>query len=284
MFLHDWRPDPVLVTLGPLKLRWYGLLVGTGAWVGYVVARALSARYGVDRAHFGTLLLICLPLGLLGGRLYHVANEWEYYRAHPERILQIWQGGLAIHGCIVASVIVFALYARLHRLSFWQLADVGAVGLVLGQAIGRWGNYFNQELFGRPTDRPWGIPIDVQNRPPGYEDFSHFHPTFLYESLGCFAIAGILLGLHHWRLRAERHGRSAGAFAAPGSIAMAYFVLYSIVRIVTESLRIDDVPLVAGVRLPLLMSFVLIAMALVLWIVLWARHRTQRAAIRAAGP
>ena len=256
MFLHSWHPQPILLHLGSLQIHWYGLTLALGALAGWLLSRWLAKRDGIDQRRFDDLSMWLLIFGLLGGRLYHVLNELPYYLDHPGQIIAIWQGGLAIHGAIIGGLLTVIIYARQQKLNPWKLVDIIVPGLALGQAIGRWGNYFNQELFGRPTNLPWGIPIDITHRPTGYEAFQFFHPTFLYESLGSLVIVGILVWvcrkyLSHW---------------APGSVTLLYFILYPLLRISTESLRLDPTPIIAGVRLPILVSSVMILSALILLI------------------
>lgn len=249
MFLHSWHPHAILVSFGGFQLHWYGLTLGLGALAGYLLVGWLAERRGLRTDHVTNLVLWLIPAGLIGARLYHVANEWGYYRLHANEIFSIWNGGLAIHGAIIAGLVTLWLYARKHQLDVWQLLDVLTPGLALGQAIGRWGNYFNQELFGKPANLPWSIPIDPKFRPHGFEEAQFFHPTFLYESLGNLLIVGVLLWMHRKSPR-------------PGRVALTYFVLYGLLRIGTESLRIDSTPVLGALRLPIVMSSILIIAAL----------------------
>lgn len=246
MFLHTWTPSPIVFSLGGFELRWYGMLLALGALAGLWLLRRLGRRQGISDTTLIDLFVWLTVAGFLGGRIYHVLNELSYYGQHPTQILMVWQGGLGIHGAIIAGLIVLIFFARKKRLDTWKLLDILTPALVLGQIIGRWGNYFNQELYGRPTSLPWGIPINGQ---PGF-----FHPTFLYESLGNTVILGMLLWLGKTR-----------QFPA-GTIALAYFMLYALLRIFTESLRIDQTPIIAGIRLPILVSGVMILTALILLI------------------
>lgn len=273
MFLHTWHPQPLIGAIGGLQLHWYGLMLALGALAGLLVFRFLARRQGLAEEHVFDLFFYLLIFGFIGGRLYHVSNEWTYYGRHPADIVKVWNGGLAIHGAIIAGLIVLFVYARRKRLSAWLLADLLAPALVIGQAIGRWGNYFNQELFGRPTGLPWSIPIDLVHRPVGYQTFAYFHPTFLYESLGNIIIFGLLLW---WLVRRPR--LSGSWWRAEGGVVMAYFILYSALRAGTEWLRIDRVPHLAGLRLPLLVSLILIAAAAAGWVFLVRRYRRIHAA------
>lgn len=260
MFLHTYSPQPILAHVGSLTIHWYGLFLSLAALAGFLVWRWLGKRYGIKPTDLEALFFWAILAGLIGARLYHVLNEFSYYRLHPQEILSVWNGGLAIHGAILGGLVVFWLYARRIKISFWLLADIAVPALALGQAIGRWGNYFNQELFGRPTTLPWGIPIEPLNRPLEYLGYKFFHPTFLYESLGSLAVFAVLMLLHRHLLRAETATRIAQA----GTITLTYFMAESIVRVLTESLRIDRVPLVFDVRLPLLVSLLIAVAAAVI--------------------
>lgn len=268
MFLHAWQPTPIIFHLGSFAVHWYGVLLALGAVVGLLVMIKLAKQYSIAPARIYDLFFFCLLFGFIGARLYHVSNEWAFYSAQPMEIFKVWNGGLAIHGGMIAGLIVLWIYSRVTKINTWLLADLSAVGLVIGQAIGRWGNYFNQELFGRPTDRPWGVLIDPANRPTGYENFQYFHPTFLYESLGCLLIALILIW---WYRQSKKRGRSAW-WLMEGAVAGGYLILYSLLRIADESLRIDRVPIIAGVRLPIWFSAATILVVISLWFIIY-RHR-----------
>ncbi|MBI4093162.1 MAG: prolipoprotein diacylglyceryl transferase [Candidatus Kerfeldbacteria bacterium] len=265
-FLHTYNPQPIVATFGPFTVHWYGLFLALGALAGYLTFRSLGRRYGLNVADLETLFFWLVIAGVVGARIYHVLNEWSFYVAHPLDIVKIWNGGLAIHGALLAGLIVIVLFARRKKLSAWLLLDLAAPAVAIGQAIGRWGNYFNQELFGRPTGLPWGIPIEPLNRPPLYLTSQYFHPTFLYESVGSFLVFAALIMLHR-RARRSRDGSGKGTFFLPaGMIALVYFMAESIVRMAAESLRIDRVPLILGARLPLLVSIVIAGGAAILLI------------------
>lgn len=274
MFLHTFRPNPILAHIGSLTLHWYGLFLALGALAGFFVFIKLGKRYGFRGADLENLFFITIIAGLIGARIYHVLNEWSYYTAHPNEILSIWNGGLAIHGALIAGVIVFILFARAKKLSFWLLTDIAVPALAIGQAIGRWGNYFNQELYGKPTSLPWGIPIEPLNRPLQYLNSAYFHPTFLYESLGSLLVFGLLLYMHK-RLTATYTKKAGEAVTRAGMITFVYLITESFVRIGSELLRIDRVPTIGGVRLPLLVS---IGIALAAGVLIAVRMRPAKRA------
>lgn len=229
-------PGPVAFELGPVTVRWYGLLITTALLLGIALAQRLGQRRGLDPERIGDLA-IWLVLGALpGARLYYVLFEWSRYADRPLSALAIWQGGIAIHGAILGGAIAALLFARRYKLSFWQLADVVAPALVLGQAIGRWGNFFNSEAFGSPTSLPWRVYIPPSQRPPGLGDVAYYHPTFLYESLWNLGVLGLVLWLFLWGLRHPQRLK-------PGTVFLVYFATYSLGRLWIEGLRLDSLML-----------------------------------------
>lgn len=258
MFLHSWHPQPLIATFGGLQLHWYGLFLAVAAVVGIGVIVLIGKRYQLDQNRLFDLTLLVLVVGFIGARLYHVSNEWAYYSAHSTEIWKVWNGGLALHGGLLAGGAALMVMARRWKWDGWLLADIVVPAFALAQAIGRWGNYFNQELFGRPTSRPWGIPIDPVNRPADYLANDFFHPTFLYESLGLLVIAGLL-----WWLHVRRWKKPVPAPRVRyGAIALTYLIAASALRIATESMRLDHTPIIGGVRLPILVAGLIITAAL----------------------
>jgi hypothetical protein len=177
-------PSPVMFEVGPFALRYYGLCIA----LGIVVATWLTGRELERKGYDGTLaldsLFFIVPLGFVGARAYHVITDYELYSEDPfPGVFEVWNWGLGIYGAVIGGFLGLLIFARIRGISPLAFADAVAPGLVLAQAIGRWGNYFNQELFGRPSDLPWAIHIAPENRPIGYADAATFHPTFLYESI-----------------------------------------------------------------------------------------------------
>ena len=262
--------------LGPVPIRAYALAI----MLGIVVAVWMGEKRWVARGgRPGDVLDVAIwavPFGIVGARLYHVVTDWDRYfgeSGDPIDALQIWTGGLSIFGAIAAGVLGGYVAARRNGIPFPALADALAPGIVLAQAIGRWGNYFNQELFGRPTDVPWALEIDESNRPSGFEQFETFHPTFLYESLWAIAVAVILIA-------ADRRFRMGH-----GRVFALYVALYAAGRIAIESLRIDTGGVVEGpareflgMRINAWVS-VLLLVGAVLYIVISARLRPGRETI-----
>jgi phosphatidylglycerol:prolipoprotein diacylglycerol transferase len=230
--------DPVAFRLGPLQVHWYGILIVSGAVLAAFIAARLARRAGENPDHVWNMLTVVLLLGILGARLYHVFSRpsggfigWDYYREHPIEIIAFWNGGfrgLGIYGGFIGGVIGLFLYTYLNKLRFFRWADLAAPGLLLAQAIGRWGNFVNQELYGPPTSLPWGIPIDCQHR---FGDYlcpplgtmpadTRFHPTFLYESLWNLLGFGLLLTL---ALRFDKRLRE-------GDLLAGYLIWYPLGR------------------------------------------------------
>lgn len=231
-------PGPIIFELGPLAIRWYGLLIATAVLLGLSLARTLGKTRHLNPELFDDLAIWLLLGAIPGARLYYVAFQWSTYANSPADIFAIWKGGIAIHGAIIGGSIAALLFAKWRQVSFWQLTDVIAPSVILGQAIGRWGNFFNSEAFGRPTDFPWKLYIPLERRPLGYEQFEYFHPTFLYESLWNLMGLSVLLFLFFY----VRDGAGKSQLKV-GSLSLVYLVVYSAGRLWIEGLRTDSLML-----------------------------------------
>lgn len=229
-------PGPILFEFGPLTIRWYGFLIASAVLLGVSVSQHLATRRNVNPDLLGDLAIWLVVTSIPAARLYYVLFEWQNYAQNPGEILAIWHGGIAIHGAILGGATAMWVFARLNRVSFWQLADLVAPALILGQAIGRWGNFFNSEAFGRPTDLPWKLYIPLAQRPPGYTQFEYFHPTFLYESLWNVGVFVLLIVLFERGIRGKLPIKL-------GTIILTYFVAYSLGRFWIEGLRMDSLML-----------------------------------------
>jgi phosphatidylglycerol---prolipoprotein diacylglyceryl transferase len=226
-------PGPTLIELGPLTIRWYGLLIASAVLIGVTLSQYLAKRRNVDPNLLGDLAIWLVIAAIPCARLYYVFFEWEQYAQRPQDIFAIWKGGIAIHGAILGGLLAALIFARLQKVSFWLLADLVVPSLILGQAIGRWGNFFNSEAFGRPTDLPWKLYIPPQQRPPEYINFDYFHPTFLYESLWNLMVFAILMTLFFRDLKRKPHLKV-------GTLVLVYMVAYSLGRFWIEGLRTDS--------------------------------------------
>jgi len=232
--------DSLGIHLGPLYLRFYGLILVSGAMIAGYLASVEARRKGHDPNHVWDGLIWALIGGIVGARLYHVFTPppsmialgitTEAYFKDPIKILEVWNGGLGIPGGIIGGVIGLWLYTYRAKLDFLTWVDIAAPALPLAQAIGRWGNFVNQELYGKPSDLPWAIYIAPPYRLPAYTDAERFHPTFFYESVLTFLICLALL--HVARRYADR--------IKPGDLFLIYLVLYPTVRFFIEFLRLDS--------------------------------------------
>jgi phosphatidylglycerol:prolipoprotein diacylglycerol transferase len=262
---------PYGIPIGPLCLRYYGILIMTGAVLAGVLGARLLKEMDEDPEIVWDGLIWLLVFGLVGARIYHIFTpsksliaqgiDTQYYLTHPLSILTTWRGGLGMPGAIIGGVFGIYVFARRRGLNMGKLLDAAAPGVALAQAIGRWGNFINQELYGPPTDLPWGIYIRPENRLSGYESFERFHPLFLYESLWNLGNALLLLWL--WRRYGERLQK--------GDLFIVYLITYPIGRFLLEYLRLDYVPVWGGANLN---QLVMLAVAVVSAAALFLRHRS----------
>jgi prolipoprotein diacylglyceryl transferase len=257
--------SPYLVEIGPYGLRWYSALIIAGIILAVLLARREFARRGYDPDLVEAFALAAVPLGIIGARLYHVLTSLDLYMENWPRAFEIWSGGLGIYGAVIGGAVGMAIVAWRRRVPLLVAIDCVVPGLILAQAVGRWGNYFNQEIFGPPTDLPWGLAVDPPFRPAAYAAAERFHPTFLYESLWNLAVGLLLLGL------SRRYWRSW----LPGTLALLYLATYSLGRFALENLKVDEVLHLFGLRFNLYTS--LAAMVIFgLWFLLRLRRAGSR--------
>jgi prolipoprotein diacylglyceryl transferase len=230
------------IQLGPLNLRMYGLCIALGVIAAVTISSRRWEARGGNPDDIGTIAIWAVPAGVIGARLYHVATDWKTYEGNWVDALKITQGGLGIPGGILAGVLAGLIVVRVKKLPPVPLLDVVAPAIPVAQAIGRLGNWFNQEVFGRPTTLPWGLEIDPEYRPARYVDSATFHPTFLYEGLWNIALALLLV-------RLERTKR-----LRPGELFGLYVLGYAVGRLWVELLRSDNASLILGVRVNVWMS------------------------------
>ncbi|MDN5893554.1 MAG: prolipoprotein diacylglyceryl transferase [Nocardioides sp.] len=258
-------PEQGVWHIGPFPLRAYALCIIAGViaaiWIG---ERRWVARGG-QAGQMADLAIWAIPFGLVGARAYHVMTDWELYFGegkNPVTALYVWRGGLGIWGAIALGALGAYIGSRVMGIRFTSVLDTLAPGVLVAQALGRWGNYFNQELFGKPTDLPWGLEIDAAHRPEGYLEYATFHPTFLYECLWSLAAFAFLI----WLDRRFRLGY--------GRVMALYVVFYTAGRGWIEYLRIDDVQLsdVFGLRFNVWVSIILFVAAAVAFLVSARRH------------
>ena len=232
-------PSSGSIHIGPLRLNAYGLMIALGVIVAIRIAGRRAESRGVGTTDdFSSIAMWAVPAGVIGGRVYHVITDYELFRGQWLDALKIWEGGLGIWGGVALGVSVGAWRARVRGLNALAIVSCAVPAIAVAQAIGRWGNWWNQELFGSPTTLPWGLDIsDYLTVKNGYSVDTLFHPTFLYESLGCLALAFVLIALEK-RLQ-----------PAPGRILAWYVMGYSALRFGIEGLRIDPAHSAGGLRL-----------------------------------
>ncbi len=274
----NFTPNPIAFWLGPIAVHWYGIAYAVGiaaaAWLATVEAR----RRGQDPNLIPNGIIVIAIAALIGGRAYHVIDQWHLYANDPIKIFLPPYTGLGIYGGVVTGLLAMIWYTRRNHMPFWIWADIAAPAALLTQAIARWGNFFNQELYGPPTNLPWGIAIQCQYRVPEYACpplgttpvDAHFHPLFLYESLLSFLGVAVLLYI----------ARRLATWTRPGDIALGYFIWYGVERFLLEFFRhgynwtffgIPTAQLVASI-------FVLTSLAILVY-----RHRPGSSAARSAG-
>jgi phosphatidylglycerol:prolipoprotein diacylglycerol transferase len=264
----------VAFRLGPLTIYWYGIIIMTAALVGGTIASFEAKRRGENEEHIWNMLILVVLLGIVGARLYHVFSSpagsnlgWAYYREHPWAVFEIWNGGLGIYGAVIGGLFGILLYTYRAKLNLLHYLDIGAPALLIGQAIGRWGNFANQELYGPPTTLPWGITIDQYHRIPPFDDLSQyplttgFHPDFLYESLWNLVGFSLMLML----------GRKFSNRLKDGDLFLIYLIWYPLGRIWVESLR-PDAWTIGSIPTAQIVSAILIVIAS---IALAIRHRNR---------
>ena len=258
MLAYIPSPSEGVWHLGPLPLRAYALGIIIGAlvaiWIGERRFQARGGRAGL----IGDVAIWAIPFGIVGARIYHVCTDPELYFGEGRNVADvflIWKGGLGIWGAIAGGALGAYIACRRYGVSFSSVADALAPGLLVAQAIGRIGNYFNQELFGKPTDLPWGLEISPENRPSGYLEFETFHPTFLYELLWNLAAAALIIAI-------DRKVRLTG-----GRAFALYAMFYTAGRVWIEALRIDTVNHIGPFRLNVWTSIIVFALALIYFVV-----------------
>ncbi len=269
MQLLAWQftsPGPMLFEWGSIAVRWYGFLIASAVLIGVTLSQYLAKRRQVDPDLLADLAIWLVLAAIPAARIYYVVFQWPQYQNNPGDILAIWKGGIAIHGAILGGTIAALIFAKFKKVSIWQLADLVVPSLALGQAIGRWGNFFNSEAFGRPTDLPWKLYIPLASRPIDYANFEYFHPTFLYESLWNLLVFSLLLFIFFRSLKSNSPIKI-------GTLTLFYLITYSIGRFFVEGLRTDS--LMAGqLRTAQIVSLILIGLGTLGLVWLYKLQRT----------
>lgn len=242
----------IICTIFGVHIYFYGVVLAAAITVGVLFSDYIGTKFFnfaketiIDMAPYVVIT------GIIGARLYYCLLNYDFYLRFPTEILAIRHGGISIHGALIGGFIGLLLFAKRKKMPVLKLCDVSAVGLAIAQSIGRWGNFFNSEAFGTPTNLPWKLYIAPQYRPIPYTDYEYFHPAFLYESILDLIIFFILLSI----IKYDRYKKE-------GNMALVYLILYSAARIVVESIRIDSVRYIFGVPVAIIMSVGIIVVAL----------------------
>lgn len=237
-------PNSILLEIGFLKIHYYGLIMVFAILMGICVIDKIAKKGGYDLRKLENLYFYVILLGLIGARIYEVLFfNWHYYQNHLLDIFKIWNGGIAIQGTILFGIVTVYIFSKKNKVNFLKYTDLLVIGLALGQSIGRWGNFFNQELYGHVSNLPWAIYIE--------RTANFHHPVFFYESILNLILFWIL-----WKIFHKKHFN--------GLVTLSYLGGYSLIRFGMEFLRVDSTPMVLGIRLPQLVSFIVFLVSFVL--------------------
>lgn len=260
--------DPVAFTVGPFKVRWYGILIALAILVALSLALRQTKKFNINQDNLIDMFLLALPISVIFARLFFVVFKWDMFKNDLLGIFRIWEGGVAIFGAVIGAIISVWIFAKVKKVDMWQLADFAAVYLPLAQAIGRWGNFLNQELYGANTTLPWGMTGSIIKERPdqGIDPAIPVHPTFLYESLWNVLIFFILL-----RIRKNNKLK--------GGVFTWYLALYGFGRFFTEMLRVDDFQSANDVRYNQLIAALIVIGSLIYLII--ASRKAKKAALEA---
>ncbi|GKV57061.1 prolipoprotein diacylglyceryl transferase [Sporosarcina sp. NCCP-2222] len=221
--------NPVAFELGPISVRWYGILITLGIVLAFIVVQREMVKRGMHPDFLTDLLIWAVPISIISARIYYVIFQWDIYKDHPADIIKVWEGGIAIHGALIGAFLTTYIYTKKRGISFWKVADIAVPGILIGQIIGRWGNFVNQEAHGGPVSESFKqntiIPDWIMNQMT--IDGVTYHPTFLYESL--WNVVGLLIVLVIRRINLKR-----------GEVFFFYLVWYSIGRFFIEGMRTDS--------------------------------------------
>ena len=255
-------PSPDSGNLGPFHM--YGVLLAVGVLVAVAIAQRRWTRRGYGSPGISDIAFWVVVWGVIGARLYHVITDYQRFDDDPLRAFKIWEGGLSIWGAVIGGAIAVIVVTHRRHMPTLVVMDCMAPGILAAQAIGRWGNWFNQELFGKPTSLPWGLEISLVHRPPGYAAYTTFHPTFLYESLYCLALVAVLL-IAERRLSLKQ-----------GQTFALYVILYPVGRFWFENLRIDPAHKLGPLRVNAWVSIAVFLFGIVWFVWLGRNQPSQR--------
>lgn len=255
--------DPVAIAVGPLKIRWYGIIMGLAFFIGTYLARYNSKRSGIDPDHILNMVVLIIPAAIIFARLYYVIFELDQYKTLMD-VIAVWNGGLAIHGGLIGGVLAGTWYIRRHKLPFLRLGDVMMPSVILGQAIGRWGNFINQEAHGGPASAEFMAKFPAFIRDQMYIGGQYYHPTFLYESMWNLVVFAILMVMLYRFKKFD------------GQVLFSYMILYSVGRFFIEGMRTDSLLIADTLRVAQLVSLSLIALGIILLLVFARKSKQSR--------
>ncbi|MFC5591654.1 prolipoprotein diacylglyceryl transferase [Sporosarcina soli] len=248
--------NPVAFSLGPIEVRWYGILIALGIVLAFIVVQKEMVKRGMHPDFLTDLLIWAVPISIISARIYYVIFSWDYYQENPGEIIRIWEGGIAIHGALIGGFITTYVYTKRRGISFWKTVDIAAAGLLIGQIIGRWGNFMNQEAHGGPVSEKFLettiIPDWIMNQMT-IEGVT-YHPTFLYES--SWNIVGLIIIILLRRVNLKR-----------GEMFLFYLVWYSVGRFFIEGMRTDSLYVIGELRAAQLVSITTIIVAVIIFII-----------------
>ncbi len=247
-------PSQILCTIFGVNIYYYGVIMAIAITIGTLVSDWAGAKFfGLKKETIIDMAPYFIIFGIIGARVYYCALNYEFYMRFPTEILAIRHGGISIHGAIIGGIFGLWLFSNRHNITLPKLCDVSTLGLSLAQAVGRWGNFFNSEAFGTPTNLPWKLYIAPQYRPIPYQDYEYFHPAFLYESILDLIIFGILFYLvKNNKIKQE------------GNLTLVYLIMYSLIRILVESIRLDSVRYVFGMPVAIFVSVCIIFVSIII--------------------
>lgn len=259
-------PGDIAYTIGNIDIHWYGIVMSISILLGLFVIIFLKKRYYKDIStdSICDLSFVLIIWGILSARLYYVLLDYKYFVNHPFEILAIWNGGISIQGAIIGGILAGLLYAKQNQINFLRYADLFSFGIVTGQIFGRWGNFFNSEAFGLPTNLPWKLYIPYKARPLEYKTEEFFHPAFLYES-----ILSVLIFIILYLILTKFSKRKDGL------IFYSYLILYSIARIIVEAIRIDSVLTLNNIHIAQIAAILFIFIALIGILLLYKNNKSQ---------
>lgn len=248
--------NPIAFSLGPLDVRWYGILIVTGIILAFIVVQREMVKRGMHADFLTDLLVWAVPLSIISARIYYVIFTWDYYKDNLGDVIKVWEGGIAIHGALIGAFITTYVFTKIRGVSFWKVVDIAAPGLLIGQVIGRWGNFMNQEAHGGPVSQHFLdttiIPDWIMNQMT--IDGIAYHPTFLYESMWNLVALIILLLLRKVPLKR-------------GEMFLFYLVWYSVGRFFIEGMRTDSLYVIGELRAAQLVSIITIVVGITVFII-----------------